>query len=347
MNAIEARAEFERAWNALKALHAQHADERAALQREYEGVVLTRAQTGLPKKKAAKVKTFQDAGSALGVTALQEIGDAFRPRVDEITERQHYNEKALTARLDELAITAEIRPGEASLLFRSVSSSSYSTQTQSVRYAEMAAEMDADVARANGIKVTIVKANERRVESHYPIYSSVELCDFIVSVFVADEIDVEILKRRPGPTLREQVRLCWKRGVNPRVYNPYLPPGYEERQGLDFQGNDLRAAPLGSPSAPPAPKRGPHDFAPGDMVRLTGKFLRNTQSSESQMKWKVLAVLPAQTPHDFTMIVVDEESPDLAYWNEAELKANPLLKYRRINAANLSRVGMPSSRDVY
>jgi hypothetical protein len=35
----------------------------------------------------------------------------------------------------------------------------------------------------------------------------------------------------------EWVRLCWKRGVNPRVYNPWLPHGFEAEHGLDFFGN--------------------------------------------------------------------------------------------------------------
>ena len=36
-----------------------------------------------------------------------------------------------------------------------------------------------------------------------------------------------------GPSLVEQVRMSWRRGVNPRVYNPFLPVGFEEKHGLD------------------------------------------------------------------------------------------------------------------
>jgi len=49
--------------------------------------------------------------------------------------------------------------------------------------------------------------------------------------------------RRPGPTLREQVRLCWKRGVNPRVYSPFLPHGYEQSVGLDYFGGETEPRP--------------------------------------------------------------------------------------------------------
>ena len=52
----------------------------------------------------------------------------------------------------------------------------------------------------------------------------------------------EILKRKPAVPLRETVRLCWKRGVNPRVSMPFLPHGYEESVGLDYFGGEVKAA---------------------------------------------------------------------------------------------------------
>ena len=62
----------------------------------------------------------------------------------------------------------------------------------------------------------------------------------LAAVRVADAVDAEILRRCPPPTLREQVRRSWARGVNPRVFNPFLPHGYEEQVGIDFFGRDLR-----------------------------------------------------------------------------------------------------------
>ena len=41
-------------------------------------------------------------------------------------------------------------------------------------------------------------------------------------------------------SLREWVRQCWERGVNPRVSMPFLPQSFEEENGLDFFGGDLR-----------------------------------------------------------------------------------------------------------
>jgi len=54
------------------------------------------------------------------------------------------------------------------------------------------------------------------------------------------EVGVEVLKRKQGQTVREFVRRCWAKGVNPRVYYPGLRPGYEEQVGLDYFGHDLK-----------------------------------------------------------------------------------------------------------
>lgn len=63
--------------------------------------------------------------------------------------------------------------------------------------------------------------------------------DFVVYAYTT-EAGREILKRRQGLTLREWVRLCWKYGCQPRVFNPFLPNDFEQRNSLDHFGNNLR-----------------------------------------------------------------------------------------------------------
>lgn len=103
-----------------------------------------------------------------------------------------------------------------------------------MRYAEGAVEFAADVARAlgfvDGVDLVVLQAPYHTEDA------------WLAAVRVEDAIDVEIVKRSPPPPLREQVRLAWKRGVNPRVYNPFLPHGYEEQAGIDYFGRDLRAS---------------------------------------------------------------------------------------------------------
>jgi len=57
-----------------------------------------------------------------------------------------------------------------------------------------------------------------------------------------EDLDVELIRHRSGLTLREFVKGCWRRGLNPRVYNPFLPHGLEERLGVTYQGRDVESA---------------------------------------------------------------------------------------------------------
>lgn len=88
-------------------------------------------------------------------------------------------------------------------------------------------------------------------------------------------------------------------------------------------------------------RRGIHDFQAGDRVRMSAKFLRSTgqyAGGDSHSVWTIKEI-----QGDFA--VVDEPGDDLAWFTPAELAADPSLKWRRINVANLVRVGTFSSRD--
>ena len=61
-----------------------------------------------------------------------------------------------------------------------------------------------------------------------------------VLVSVEDpELDAELVKFA-SPPMRETVRLAWKLGLNPRVYFPFLPHGFEEANGLDYFGGETK-----------------------------------------------------------------------------------------------------------
>ncbi len=57
-----------------------------------------------------------------------------------------------------------------------------------------------------------------------------------------DATTCEIVRRKPGLTLRDWVKAQWKRGVNPRVISPFLSPDYEAKNGLDYFGGELKKA---------------------------------------------------------------------------------------------------------
>jgi len=61
--------------------------------------------------------------------------------------------------------------------------------------------------------------------------------DFVIVVY---SDDILAAQRAPQLPAREWVRMCWKNGANPRVYNPFIPADFEEKHDLDLFGNDLR-----------------------------------------------------------------------------------------------------------
>lgn len=108
------------------------------------------------------------------------------------------------------------------------------------RYARQDAQSRVDIAVANGLEAHIRVWTERWEGTgfngqpttcsltHYEVWSPV------------DELGAEVLALKPDIDLVERVRLCWKRGINPRVSMPFLPHGFEEQHGLDFFGNCVK-----------------------------------------------------------------------------------------------------------
>ena len=73
----------------------------------------------------------------------------------------------------------------------------------------------------------------------------------------------------------------------------------------------------------------------GATVRLTGHFLKSTgqqRGGEGLSRWKVMG-------HSGDSFVVVNEESDASYFTPAEFAADPSLKWRRINKANLEIVG--------
>lgn len=99
---------------------------------------------------------------------------------------------------------------------------SYPNQTADEHYSEVSAKL-----RCAGY-AKHVPAHVQREDDYFRIY-----------VCVGDLFEVEVVKRLPGLTLCEWLKLCMQLGANPRVYNPFLPHGLEAKLGLDYFGNDV------------------------------------------------------------------------------------------------------------
>jgi ABC-type cobalamin transport system ATPase subunit len=83
-------------------------------------------------------------------------------------------------------------------------------------------------------------------------------------------------------------------------------------------------------------------FHAGDVVRLTGDFLRSTgqiAGGEGQRRWIVVTcphVPPCHANAMLTMVNEPKYNP-LDSWTAGEIKAEPCLLNRKINTNNLER----------
>ena len=206
-----------------KALSEKHTAERRAVQKEYEASVMAAYAVKYPKRKAIREKAFLDSGTAA-------ILATFRAQANGMLKRQGAAVRALETRLEFLARRESVRP-DLSVWTKAyvVWESTYQSQGfGAAKYARNAAESKADDYRFHGLTVDVREEKTEHGTRDYAVWVN------------ADETTCEQVSRLDKPDLKEWVRLCWKRGVNPQVYCPFLPPGFEERVGLDYFGNERR-----------------------------------------------------------------------------------------------------------
>lgn len=222
--------QWDRAQIKLKALYGMKLSEHPMrLQWDRRRVELWKAAN--PRKR--KVPKFFE----LDTPGLEAEQNQWQARADALFARYQSAKDRWTNELKQAAEGLEVRPGDTWNKADERHSSSYRSQGYGAEtYAKGSAESAADFYRALGLEVEI-RSQYRKYEGarQWPFGSTT------YEVWVkADPQTIEICEYKPAISLREQVRLCWARGVQPRVFMPNLPVGFEEKNGLDYFGNDLR-----------------------------------------------------------------------------------------------------------
>jgi hypothetical protein len=174
------------------------------------------------KQKFPKRKKF-DFDLVKEEPDFKAIFDRWKAKADEVYATHKTTEEALDAKLIDEALEKIPATTFLGQVYVSHSSNYRSQGFGASNYAEKAAEAKADIARFYGFHAEV-----RPVGTEHRTNDGCRFQDYAVFVNTT-EVGWEMLIRRPGPTLREWLKKCWKRGVNPRVYNPYLPPGLEEK----------------------------------------------------------------------------------------------------------------------
>ncbi len=216
--------EFEALLAERDALVLAHRTERDAAQSEYEAQIVAEYKRLYPKRKFIRSKTVQVLGQW-----VDDLLAAWQPRVRGIIERQDAEKQVMEDRLWRCAADCPVPVADDHMtVVAHAWTASYHTQGLGAAcYARGAVESAADPARAAGLTVEI--------------HTRKDVLGTVEAWANTTELGAALLRYRPAPSLREHVRLCWERHVNPRVYHPFLPDGYEESEGIDCFGHDLRA----------------------------------------------------------------------------------------------------------
>lgn len=98
-------------------------------------------------------------------------------------------------------------------------------------YARAMAESYVDTAKYHGLKAEVIPITKTTINGYtyedYGVFAN------------TSDIGWEMIKLRPGLSLKDWIKSCLCRGVNPRVYNPFLPHDIEQKCGLDHFGKEL------------------------------------------------------------------------------------------------------------
>lgn len=211
---------------------ALYAEQRRLEQAAVDDVV-TLARRRFPKRKIGDfAKAWKLVSERPEVTVIQQVA---RERIEVMREKL----VTTAAEIDRLCEFAEIRSSDRWLSADVVHSGDWHTQGfGAARYALSSAQIKVLASQAIGVDAVIWTEQRPSTSTRWSTDIGPNVTH-VVAVRVDDEVDLQILKRRPALTLRDQVKWCLKLGVNPRVYMPMLTHDFEARHKLDYFGNDV------------------------------------------------------------------------------------------------------------
>ncbi len=202
------------------------------LQVEFDAEIaaLVDALPAATKKKAGKKPPF----ILLGQEKYDAVLEPYKARLQVMLDARTSETERVKTLLGETADAITIAPGEEWRKVSEVSSSSYNTQGYGAHsYARAAAEMQALHFEGFGLKAEI---RTNRLRDRYPndaLFAKSDVTDYEVWVLASEE-DCAIAEFKSGMNLKDWLQACWDRQRNPRVYNPHLPHGLEEKLGVQI-----------------------------------------------------------------------------------------------------------------
>jgi len=214
--------EYEKMMDERNALNERHRAAEDAIKAGFEAELAAAYKAKFPKRKRySSALSFKNNPEEHNAIFLK-----WQEKASSVMEIHGKDRAELEVRVKAVAAVAEIPPFEGMTIFRTVSSSSYNSQGFGAhKYARAAAENCLDKAKSYGIDGHIreVLISEGRDTFGW----SFRVVDYEVWV-ATDEAGVEILDRKPfKASLKEWNQKCRERGVNIRVFLPFMSDDQE------------------------------------------------------------------------------------------------------------------------
>lgn len=211
---------------------------RLAVQAEFDAIIQAEWRVLFGRKK------YKGVEASKLIPKYEELIKPFQARANKLLKDHTEERAALTKQLDDLAEKIEITNEH--IYFEAhkhlwshyggYSTSDYNSQGfGAAKYAKASAEGMLDHVQQ------YIEAEIREVRREPTVSCGYSMDSVDYQVWAAcDKIICEVIRRKPGLSLRAVVKKLLKRGANPRVSIPLLPAGYEASVGLDYFGNDVK-----------------------------------------------------------------------------------------------------------
>lgn len=181
--------------------------------------------------KGFKNKPYQKAAAQFAAIPEGErkaILDMWQPKADKFKAQFRLDNEAREKKMDELAVI--LMPWKTDYFTKVYvcSDNVYRSQGwEASRYAKADAQRKLDKCLKNNIPAHLViysyKIDQKHAWTEFQVWAQ------------TDDAGFEVIQRKVE-SLKDFIQKCWKQGVNPRVYNPFIPVGMEEKLGLDYFG---------------------------------------------------------------------------------------------------------------
>ena len=218
-------AEYRKLMEERERINGRHKEEEDAIKTGFVAELTTAYKVKFPKRKFSESLSFKN-----NPEEHKTIFDKWQAKATALMGIQSKEREELRNKMKVVALTVEIPIFNGMTLFKTVSSSDYRSQGFGEhKYARSSAEDYLDKAKSYGLDACIreVLVCEGRDTCGY----SFRVVDYEVWV-ATDEVGVEILGHKPYKgTDVEWAKKCRDRGVNIRVYLPFL--SYEESERLE------------------------------------------------------------------------------------------------------------------